>query len=319
MPEGLKRLVAVFVAVVLVVAALIWRKSRNDNDKSATTPTTTSSPANIICVTELDSVCKTVFGEGKFTLEPAGTTTHNLETAATAPDLWLTMDPWPTVVAQRRVRAAASPLDVTTKALASTFVDVVGPADRLKVLAANCPGKLWSCIGDLSGKEWSAIGGPATWRLIRPAYFRPDESASGYAVFANAIVSKLAKTTFSNIDLDGITAWGRNLESGVPTIAPTVDPTPLEQLRLGVLQYDVVGVLDTEIPRPLKDGLDVIATGTAVVNAIAVTRPGFSLPSTITAELTKAGWLLPTPLGIGLPDSNLVDAVLAFWKDVKGP
>jgi hypothetical protein len=318
MPDGLKRLVALFVAVVLVVAALIWRRSRDDDGKSAAATTTTTVPATIICATELDAICKTVFND-TFTLEPAGTTATKLSQAgATAPDLWLTMDPWPTVVTERRSRANATAFDVTATPLASTFVDVVGPKDRLTLLAGNCPGKLWSCIGDLSGKAWSTIGGPETWQLIRPAYFRPDESASGYAVFANAIVSKLAKTTFSNVDLDGITAWGRNLEAGVPTIEPTVDPTPLGNLLLGVPQYDVVGVLDTEIPRPLKASLDVLVTGTASVNVIAMTRPGFSLPSSVTAELTKAGWLLPTPLGTGLPDSNLVDAVLAFWKDVKG-
>jgi hypothetical protein len=318
MPEGLRRLAALLVAVVLVVAALIWRNNRNDDDKSAPT-TTTTVPPTVICATELNSVCGAMFGEGKFKLEPAGTTAHNLETAPSPPDLWLTLDPWPTVVAERRSRANASPFDVTTTALASTRVALVGPADRLKVLSDHCTTKLLACVGDLSGQKWSTIGGLETWQLIRPAYFRPDESASGYSVFANAVVAELLKTTFSNVDLDGIVAWGRNLEAGVPTIEPTDDPTPLEQLLLGVPQYDLIGVLDTEIPRPLKPGLDVVLTGAASAVVFAMTRPGYSLPSTLAAELTKAGWTMPAETSTGLPDPNLADAVLAFWKDVKGP
>jgi hypothetical protein len=314
----MRRLIALFVAVVLVVAAVIWRRNRDDDDPSAATTTTTAVPATIICATELEAVCQTMFKD-KFTLEPAGTTAGKLVGAATPPDLWLTLDPWPTVVAERRSRANASAFEVDTTPLASTRVSLVGPADRLALFGSHCATKLLACMGDLSGTKWSAIGGPETWQLIRPAYFRPDKSASGYSVFANAVVGELAKTTFSNIDLDGIQAWGRNLEAGVPTIEPTADPTPLDQLLLGVPQYDLIGVLDTEIPRPLRAGLDVVSTGAANAVVFAVTRKGFSVPPALKDELTKAGWTTPAITSTGLPDPNLADAVLAFWKDVKGP
>jgi hypothetical protein len=178
--------------------------------------------------------------------------------------------------------------------------------------------KVWSCIGDISGQEWSKLGGPSTWQLVHPAYVRPDQSASGYAVFANAVIAKLGVTTFSNTDLDGIVAWGRSLEAGVPTIEST-DP-PLDQLLLGVPRYDLIGVLESEVVRPLKAGLDVLYPDpVANVAVIAMTRPGFSLPPTLAAELTKAGWTTPAVAPSGLPDPGLADAVLAFWKDVKGP
>jgi hypothetical protein len=34
--------------------------------------------------------------------------------------------------------------------------------------------------------------------------------------------------------------------------------------------------------------------------------------------LSKAGWTVPAITVTGLPDPNLADAVLAFWRDVKG-
>jgi hypothetical protein len=313
----MRRLVALFVAVVLVVAAVIWRRNRDD-DTSAATTTTTAVPATIICATELEAVCQAVF-KTSFTLEPAGTTAHKLETAAIPPDLWLTLDPWPTVVAERRSRANASAFDVDTTPLASTRIALVGPTDRLALFSSHCATKLLACMGDLSGKAWSTIGGPVTWQLIHPAYFRPDQSASGYSVFANAVVGELAKTTFSNFELDAIRGWGRNLEAGVPTIEPTADPTPLEELLRGVPRYDLIGVLDTEIPRPLKAGVDVLYTGAASAVVFAVTRKDFSVPPALTGALTAAGWTTPAITSTGLPDPNLADAVLAFWKDVKGP
>jgi hypothetical protein len=315
MPEGLRRLIALLIAVVLVVAALIWRRGRDDDKTSvATTTTTTPIPASIICATELEAVCRKVFVDP--TIEPAGTTADKLTKTDTPPDLWLTLDPWPAVVASRRGTAA---LDVETTPLASSRLALVGPADRLAVMQAHCGAtKLWSCIGDMSGEEWKTFGGQETWRLVKPAYIRPDLSASGYGVFANAVVAKLGASTFTNLDLDGIKSWGRHLEAGVPTIEPT-DQAPLEQLLLGVFKYDLIGVLDTEVPEHLKDTIAVLyPEPMANVAVVAMTRSGFPMPTALPTALQQARWTVPATT-TGLPDPNLADAVLAFWRDVKGP
>jgi hypothetical protein len=316
MPEGIRRVLALLVAVLLVVAALLWRANRDDD---STAPTTVPGVASVICATELESVCRSVFTTG-LTIEPAGTTAHTLETASTPPDLWLTLDPWPSVVAERRARASRTTLAVQTAAVASTRAALVGPKDRLDVMKAHCAAmKVWACIGDMSGQPWSSFGGLPTWQVVKPAYFRPDLSASGYTVFANAVVAELGFTMFSNLDLDGIKKWGHNLEDGVPTIEPT-DPPPLEQLQLGVPRYDLIGVLETEIPQPLKPGLDVLyPEPMANVAVIAMTGPGFSVPSTLATSLKQAGWTDPPVAASGLPEpTSLADAVLAFWNEVKG-
>jgi hypothetical protein len=263
-------------------------------------------------------VCNAAFT--KPTIAPAGTTADSLAKQGVIPDLWLTLDPWPTVVAGRRARTGAPALDVETAAVASTGVGIVGPGDRIAVLKAHCGAtKVWACVGDVSGRPWATIGGQPSWQMVHPAYVEPDLSASGYAVFANAVVAKLGATSFSNVDLDGIKSWGRSLESGVPTIGPT-DQTPLEQLLLGVPRYDVIGVLGSEIPQPLKPGLDVLYPDpVANVAVVAVTRKGFSVPAALANRLRDGGWTVPAVASSGLPDPALADAVLAFWKDVKGP
>jgi hypothetical protein len=138
-------------------------------------------------------------------------------------------------------------------------------------------------------------------------------------VFANAVVAKLGVTTFSNIDLDNINAWGRSLEAGVPTIRPT-DPAPLEQLLLTVPRYDLIGVFEAAIPRPLRGGLEVLYPDpVANIGVVAMSRPGFTVPPALSTALTNNGWSTPATPTSGLPDAGLADAVLAFWKVVKGP
>jgi hypothetical protein len=203
--------------------------------------------------------------------------------------------------------------------VASTRVALVGPSDRLAAMKTHCATtKVWACIGDMSGQPWSAFGGNPVWQLVHPAYARPDASASGYAVFANAVVAKLDKTTFTNVDLENVQTWGRALESGVPTIEAG-DTPPLQQLLLGILRYDLIGVLESEIPRQLKEGLNVLypePVGNVAVTAM--TRTGVRTPADLASALKDNGWTSPPVSSTGLPDPGLTDAVLAFWKDVKG-
>ena len=100
--------------------------------------------------------------------------------------------------------------------------------------AIAVPRNCWLASVTLSGQQWADSVARPTWQLVQPAYIRPDESASGYAVFANAVVAKLGETTFSNADLDGITILGPQPRSRRTPIDPTADRAPLEQLLLSV-------------------------------------------------------------------------------------
>src|ERR1700704_1086844 len=98
MSDALRRLIAAFVAVVLVVAALIWRSHRTNDGNAAPTTTSATAAPRIVCSTELEDVCKQAFVNA--TIEPAGTTADDLTKPGAIVDLWLTLDPWPTVVAE---------------------------------------------------------------------------------------------------------------------------------------------------------------------------------------------------------------------------
>src|SRR4051812_20961854 len=123
----LKRLAALLGAVALVVAAVLIRNALDDNS-SASANDRPAQPGSytLVCSTEFADVCAGLPDTYAVTVEAAGVTLDRLASAEPAdlPDGWLTLDPFPAMLDETRVRG-----DALQPAVEST--DVLAMADQV--------------------------------------------------------------------------------------------------------------------------------------------------------------------------------------------
>ena len=109
-----KRVAAVAIAAVLIVAALLIRNGLDDSSSNATDGTDAPSRGKItvICSTEFEAVCNGLDAK-KYnqTTESAGDTLDRLaRDGAQLPDAWITLDPFPAMIDVVRGVVGATPL-----------------------------------------------------------------------------------------------------------------------------------------------------------------------------------------------------------------
>ena len=96
-----KRIAAIAIAAVLIVAALLIRNGLDDDSSSASTGTDKPSGGKItvICSTEFETVCKGLPSKYVVSIESAGVTLDKLaKPDAALPGAWITLDPFPGMI-----------------------------------------------------------------------------------------------------------------------------------------------------------------------------------------------------------------------------
>lgn len=352
-----KRVLALLAAVLMVAVAVVVRDRIDDGSGADAGGDDDGGPsAVVVCAAELDAPCRDLADahpELTVRVEEVTTTERVLADAgfdsADPPfDAWLTLAPFPEMVAEQRARALLPPvLDESTAPVARSPLVIAIWNDRLAVLSGPCNGTIsWRCIGDAGGRPWSELGGPAAWGSVKPSHSLPDRTATGLLVLAQASGSYLGRTDFSRNDFDGdagFRRWFEQLERSIPSF-PTPPRTPLdEMLSIGPAVYDLTGTTEAgagpSIARSRdRDRLSILYPSPATIAEVVIApvsdadrgaRVTDLLQSRETAELlARHGWRVegqPLATGVdpgvevptepGVPRAGVLEALRAFWLD----
>jgi hypothetical protein len=352
-----RRAAALLAAIVMIAAAIAVRSLvLNDDDDAGASGS--NKTMRLTCVTELAAPCEEIArnsdGDVKVTVEAAGATAKRLVEATDAATLgidgWLTIAPWPEIVAQRRVRTNVDPiLGPTSSRLARSPLVLAARKDRLAALDGACAaGVNWKCLGNYADTPFADINGDERWATVKPAHAEPLQSATGLLVLGQAVAQFLApkvpidQISNSNFD-DKFARWFQQLETSIPpdAIGEGADPVARWVVRRGI-NYAAVGGLEAQIgpalngARALKDNATVIypapMASADVVFSPIVGKGNDGVKSVSSpyahAAFARAGWRVdgqPRLPGVGsnalppkngLPSAGLLDYLQTYWSGV---
>jgi hypothetical protein len=348
-----KRLAALLAAVLLVVLAVYVRGRLDDDGSSDGGGGGSGGTATLVCVSELDAVCRELdrrHDDLTVRIEDEATTQATLVSPSfdveNPPfDAWLTLQPFPELVAEQRARALQSPaLDDTSESLARSPLVIAIWNDRRAALEASCSDGLdWRCIGDVAGRPWATVGGSEAWGTVKPSHPLPDLTGSGLLVISQATASFFQSSEFASNDFSqpGYRPWFEQLERSIPSF-PQPPRTPLdEMLSKGPSVFDLAGSLEAAAGPAIarsrdKDRLSILYPSPAatadlvvapIINASQGGRVTRLLRSDDTAEvLAAAGWRVDgqpladgldqnvaLPDGSGIPRAGVLEALRQLW------
>ncbi len=328
-----KRIGAAVVAVALIVGAVVLRRAVLDGDdatsQAATTPpTSTAAAGELVCVTELGALCRTLapqLPDLTIRVEDAGVT---LDALAALPDgetapLWLTIQPYPEMVDSLRAGARLQPLGGSVEALAASRLAVALPTDgRADVLAAVCAEEpLWRCIGNHAGAPWTDFGGEPDWRTVRPSLGLVDRQAVALASLAVAVAGYLGTPDVASAAWESdpaFTPWFSRLSGAVPTSTLSAG-TPLATMVVKAGALDIAATADEEVAALGGDRFAVNYPEPSMwVEAVLATPDGVTVPAGITATLeqalTASGWEPPDAATQSLPSATTMLALRTLWQ-----
>jgi hypothetical protein len=352
-----RRIAAVVAALAMIVVAVVVRNAINDDDVTSV-DATGPRQLRLTCVTELTDVCRSI-GRAHpnvvVTIEPAGTTAQHLGEAHTASGLdldgWLTLAPWPELVAQQRASTRNRLIGAATAPLARSPLVIAIENGRRAALQRACATVDWTCIGAHAGTPWTKLGGRVEWQQVKPAHPEPVRSATGLLVVGQAAGGFLTGAggdprDLSTIDInasDTFPGWFQRLERAVPADALAVGADPFEEwLVTRGASSSLVAGLEAQIgpalatsgamsrranvlyPAPVASADVVFAPvgGTTDLGRLVRER------ATATA-LAADGWRVAgqspvegvgnnvLPNGNGLPRGGFLLALQHYWKDVR--
>ena len=325
----MRRVLAVLGAVLMVAVALLVRSAIDSGDDGGSGGGDDATP-QLLCAEELAQVCQTLADDGlaDVTIEPVGTTVDRLGEvdADLDADAWLTLDPFPQQVNDRRQLATGNPLFADPLASGfSTGLALVAQDDRGAALEADCAAVGWACVGDAAGEPWADHGGETTWGPVKPGYDAPDTSATGLLVIAQAMADHLEDPGFAGQDIDA--RWLGDLEDAVPT--RTAGSSLLKLAQQGGAAFGAVGALGAEAEAVARtaQGEDLtIFYPDPMFRASAVLAPGRggdedlldALDDLVTSDelaeaFADAGWDNVTD-GVPLPSAGVLDALRSAWE-----
>lgn len=352
----MKRLLALLGAALMIAVAFFVRDQIDDDGTSAEGGGSGSGEdAVLVCSTELATPCRELARQRDdivVRIEDAATTEALLVAAEPGGDVpfdaWLTLEPFPEMVAEERARALRQPvLGDPSPTLARSPLAIVVWNDRRDALAGACAGEItWRCIGDQAGRVWSEVGGVAAWGSVKPSHSPPDRTAEGLLVISQATASYLQRSDFSRNDFDGDVAfqrWFEQLERAIPSF-PTPPRTPLdEMLSIGPAMYDLTGALEAVAGPAVRrsrdnERLTILYPSPAAVAGVVVVPVSDSnrgervkriVESTQMAELlAAAGWRVDgqpladgvdasveLPADSGLPRAGVLEALRTLWVE----
>jgi hypothetical protein len=341
-----RSLLALVLAVGMVVGALYVRGGV-DGDRAGG-PLARQEPLQLLCAVELRPACDAVAGDRVVvrTAEAGATATALTGAAGADADLWLTVAPWPQIVADSRRRQGQDPLsDAEPVRLGRSPLVLVVWQERAAVFAQQCRTDFsWRCVGRLSGGTWADAGGDATWGPVKPGHADPARSATGLLVLGQAASDFLGTSQFSTRDLDedAFLAWFANLERAVPNFGG-VGNSPLQQmLQFGPARFDVIGTTEAEAGPLLERSAAraqrlIMRPATPLVVAEVVLAPlrrdsegrMGEVVEPLQEALAQAGWRVegqapaagvgadPMPDDAGTPPAGVLDALRIRWEETR--
>lgn len=330
-----RRIAALVLAAGLVAAAFVVRDRRSSSgsaDGPGTTTGGTGAPGSapntgftLVCVTELRAACEGAALGDKVTVrvEDAGTTADALVAAADPGDVadaWLTIDPWPTLVDQRRQAGNLAGLyGAGAPSVAHSPIGVAVRLPRDTVLAAACGGAITlTCAVDKGGTAWATLeGGSLTWQKVRPSVDDPERSGTGLAALAAAVREQRKDSGLTLGELEGDPAFGSwlgriersNLTAGTALAQSIAQP-----------RFDVVLVPQAVFTSTAGTAGKFVFGGTSTYEAsvaLAIrtdAAPPKGLADALTAQLTTGGWTAGAPTKAPL-DASLTAGIQRIWKD----
>lgn len=353
----MKRVFALVVAVGFIAVAVFARGLIDDRDTGTGgggggTPAT---GLTIVCISELASVCEGLHDANDklvVRVEEAQTTLDSLvsgefQSSDVGFDAWLTVSPYPALVADQRDRALLEPaLEESSEVLARSPMTLVGWNDRLAPLTDTCGTVTWTCLGDHAAQPWPTVGGHEGWGAVKPGQAHPARSATGLLTISQAATNWFGNSDFASNDFEdpAFEAWFTRLERGVPTY-PTPPRTPLDDmLQKGPSTFDVSGspeaIAAPAVQRSRYNGALTLLYPEPMVTADVVLVPvsgsrhvddvaKLAASDALRAALLDAGWRVPDsplppaarpdvvlPDADGLPRTGVVEALRDKWLEV---
>jgi hypothetical protein len=339
----LRRLVALFVAVALVVGAMLLR-DRVFGDTGAGSGEL-AAQQRIVCVRALDDVCAQLgTPDMPAVVEDAATTLSRFAQPEPEVDVWLTVVPWAEIASLTRSAAGLPELaGARSDVLARSPMLVAARADRADALAAACDGDVtWPCLGERAGQPWDDLGGPSAWGTVDVGLDRPATRVDGLLALAQATSAFFDGEGFNSQALadPAYVAWLSELARAVE--APTAGD-PFEQLLLtGAATVEFAPVLEATAVPLLRSAperaedvalltldptvtADVVAAGygpsaQAAADAVAeqvadgLTASGWRPPSTGAAPSELASLTLPD--GNGVSSAAALEALRRTWMEL---
>jgi hypothetical protein len=353
MTVAAKRILALFVAVILVGAAVGIRALVGGGGDSGGDGGS-DEPLSLLCASEL-GVCEALASSNPdldVTVAPAGTSADELATGdlrSLGYDGWLTLGREAEIARDARERAGLPrTLGRPTPPIARSPLVLAVWKDRGEVLASHCGGTLdWRCIGEVAGASWTSIGGQGAWGSVKPGHADPAVNGDGLLVIGQAATSFFGRSDLSRDDYtdDAFLDWFGRLERSI-----RFDPgSAFERMLVGgPAVYDIVGTTEAEAA-PLLAGASAdrraslrLLYPSPVASADVVYVPITSAPGAdelgdrLTGDdgrtaLAAAGWRVdgePRAKGIpakpvlparaNLPSAGSLEALLETWREVTG-
>jgi hypothetical protein len=244
-----KRLGALVLAVVLVVAAL-WIRGRIGSGPGGGS----ESASRLTCASELAAACDRLGQEHglEVTVEPAGETAAHLQSLAAGADpefdVWLTVGPYDEVVTTALATARRDDvLGKPTPALGHSPLGFFVHQSRAGALEAHCGGSVaWACVLSAVGRQWGDIGGDPLWGPVKPHLEDPDRSA-GLLALGNAAAA-LVGPEADDLDISENAAFLTSLDTLARTrVKPELDAGAAlaRMLAAGAAEIDFVVGLES--------------------------------------------------------------------------
>lgn len=321
---------------------------RGGTDGGGPGPLASRAPAQLVCVSELESVCEVLAQEHEgveVRVEEAGVTADALLDGPVEGDAWLTLAPWPQLVSEARQRGGGTALPPAGEPLGRSPLVQVIAKERGVALIRDCMNVSWRCVGHSAGRDWTDLGGEPTWGRFKPGFTSPTSSASGLLVLGQAASEFLRTTDFSarDLDEDSFVAWFGQLGEGVPEHGSPGN-TPFEQqLRFGAAKFDLVGTTEAEAAPALdrsargKDFAIRYPKNLVVADVVlapltqgeGADRLGSLVEGSGKTALAEAGWRVEgQPAAQGVPDqpalpeesnvpsAGVLDALRTRWEEI---
>lgn len=293
-----KRLAAVAAAVVLIAAAIVIRDRLIDDRESAPEPPTEATV--LVCVTELETVCRAAGAGLTVRVAEAGATLTELAGDAD-PTLWLTFDPFPAMVDALRTR---DPVGYETKAIVGSPIALVGAPGAIATVGTECGEPVdWRCLAELD---------------LGVGFARDASSGVGLLALTQAALGYGAPGI--PVDDARFQVYVRDLLRSVPA-SRLSGGTAVATIQNRPSAMDVAVGAEAQVTRARRAGFGIAYAAPMLrADVVLAVPPRVRVPDGLTdrlaAALTDAGWAAEGAPANTAIDPLVVLAVRSVWEEV---
>jgi len=282
-----RRVLAVFAAVGMVVAAVMLRQAMDDGGDGDDDG---DASYVVMCATDLADACRELGSSVEVRTEDPADTAAALADGSLPDDVdgWITSTAWLEIADSRAPNALGE-----ARAIATSPTVMATAPDRHDAITDLCAGQdVWQCLGERAGTSWADLGvGSSTWGELKVGVTDPD-LAQGLPVLASA-----AAGFFGNLDFAANDPRFSDFEGWLANVAEpseSGDPNPALTLATRPGTYSAAGAVAPSVEQVSARGVDAIEPDVPVAATIAIAElaRGDGLPGTdgVRAALEDRGW-----------------------------